>query len=64
MARFFKTYYGRLFFARGFVAEKLGEADEASLLYTKASLFLNDNPAFLMEVNEAHQRLSKRNTKQ
>jgi hypothetical protein len=59
MAKFFKTYYGRLFFARGFVAEKLGQSDEASVLYEKASQFLHDNPAFLMQVNEALLRMSK-----
>jgi tetratricopeptide (TPR) repeat protein len=59
MARFFKTYYGRLFFARGFVAEKLNQPAEALSLYEKASEFLHDNPAFIIQVNEARQRLSK-----
>jgi hypothetical protein len=59
MARFFRTYYGRLIFARGFAAEKLEQPAEASLLYEKAYEFLNDNPSFLLQVNEARQRLSK-----
>lgn len=59
MARFFKTYYGRLFFARGFVAEKLNQPAEALSLYEKASEFLHDNPAYVTQVNEALQRLSK-----
>ena len=63
MARFFKTYYGRLFFARGFVAEKLTLRDEALQLYQKAFEFLNDNPAFAREVNESLQRLAKQNSK-
>lgn len=58
MAKFFKTYYGRLFFARGFVAEKLNQPAEAIPLYEKASEFLNDNPAFLMQVIEAQKRVS------
>lgn len=61
MAKFFKTYYGRLFYARGFVAEKLGQIHEASVLYEKASQFLNDNPPFLTQLNEARQRLTKKN---
>lgn len=60
MVRFFKTYYGRLFFARGFVAEKLDQPAEALSLYEKASEFLHDNPAFITQVNEARQRLSNR----
>ncbi|MBL7994423.1 DUF2723 domain-containing protein [bacterium] len=59
MATFFKTYYGRLFFARGFVAEKLMQAHEAARLYEKSAQFLNDNPGYLASVNEARQRLSK-----
>ncbi len=60
MARFFKTYYGRLFFARGFAAENLKLEHEALSLYKKSLEFLRDNPSFAGQVHDAIQRLSNK----
>jgi hypothetical protein len=59
MARFFKTYYGRLFFARAFVAGKVDQKDEALRLYKQSSEFMNDHPDFLQQINAATQTLNR-----
>lgn len=54
----FKTYYGRLHYARGYLFELLKERREARRMYERALEFLRENREFRPLIEEALRRMS------
>lgn len=59
MARFFKTYYGRLFYARGYVAGALGDRQQAFYLFKRSLTFLSEEPTLRITVQQAIDELQR-----
>ncbi len=57
MARFFMSYYGRLYFARGFVVEKAISPEAALPYYEKAAAYLQNEPLSLKQALDAAMRI-------
>jgi hypothetical protein len=58
-ARFFKTYYGRLFFARAYLKELNREVGEARRLYTRARDFFDAGSEHASMTEEALRRVAQ-----
>ncbi len=57
MARFFKSYYGRLLYARGYILEAVGRKTESVSFYQKALEFMKQDKEWRPQIEKALKRV-------